>query len=70
MELWSFFVQESYLYGISDSQRLVRVGSTLMIDQKPSGEVVCHYCHYPKHDAGIVGGCIIEIEGFRMFMNH
>ena len=33
----------------SDFQRLVRVRSVSMINIKPSGGVMCHYCHNPGH---------------------
>ena len=33
----------------SDFQRLVCVRSASMTNKKPSGGVVCHYCHNPGH---------------------
>ena len=51
-------------------QRFALVRSAPMIDKKPSGGVLYHYCHNPRHVRWIVGSCKIGIEGFNMLMNH
>ena len=44
------FIARSYFYGIfSNFQRLVRVRYASMTNTKPSGGVVCHYFHNPRH---------------------
>ena len=44
------FITRSYFSGIfSDFQRLVRVRSGSMTNIKPTGGVMCHYCHNPGH---------------------
>ena len=50
--LWkggSFQCKILFFWYFSDFQRLVRVRSTSITNTKPSGGVLCHYCHNPGH---------------------
>ena len=49
MERCYFLCKILFLWYFSDFQRLVRVRSVSMTNTKPSGGVVCHYCHNPGH---------------------
>ena len=49
VERCSFPSKILFFWYLSDFQRLVRVRSASMNNTKPSGGVVCHYCHNPGH---------------------